>query len=164
MVGDASRGEITVPAHEKSIEIRRDAQAIFDLIHDYDRRLEWDTFLKKACLLNGSTKAGRGVRTLCVARNMMGGLAMEAVYVTFNPPRVAAFAMTRGPVFFKFFAATLIQKAVAPGVTQVVYRYKFQTRPGWLSFLLDPLIEAVFSREVRSRLWGLKQVAESGTV
>lgn len=148
-------------AREERIEIRCEAQEIFDLIHDYDRRLEWDSFLKKACLLDGATKAGRGVRTLCVARNMVGGLAMEAVYITYNPPRVAAFAMTRGPVFFKSFAATLLQKVVAQGVTQITYRYNFRTRPGWLSFLLDPLIEAVFCREVRRRLEGLKLAAEA---
>ncbi|HLN32673.1 MAG TPA: SRPBCC family protein [Gemmataceae bacterium] len=153
-----------MPAREERIEIRCEAQEIFDLIHDYDRRLEWDSFLKKAGLLDGATKAGSGVHTLCIARNMIGGLAMEAIYISYNPPRVAAIAMTRGPVFFKSFAATLLQKAVARGVTQVIYRYNFRTRPGWLSFLLDPIVEAVFSREVRSRLRGLKRVAESGTV
>ena len=45
---------------EETIEIRASLEAVFDLIHDYTRRLEWDPFLKEACLLEGAEAAGLG--------------------------------------------------------------------------------------------------------
>jgi len=48
---------------EGAIEIRASPEAVFDLIHDYGRRLEWDPFLKEACSLEGAEAAGLGVKT-----------------------------------------------------------------------------------------------------
>lgn len=39
---------------EAAIDIHARPEAVFDLIHDYPRRLEWDIFLKDARLLNDS--------------------------------------------------------------------------------------------------------------
>ena len=64
---------------EAAIEIRASPEAIFDLIHDYPRRLEWDPFLKEACLLEGAGAAGLGVKARCTARNGFAGLAMLRV-------------------------------------------------------------------------------------
>ena len=36
------------------------AGAVFDLLHDYERRLEWDTLLSAAYLTDGCERAGRG--------------------------------------------------------------------------------------------------------
>ena len=38
-------------AREESILIEASPESVFDLIHDYKRRLEWDPFLKEATLL-----------------------------------------------------------------------------------------------------------------
>ena len=94
-----------VAADKVCVDISADPQVIFDLVHDYQRRLEWDPFLQEARLLGGAKEAGRGVRTLCVARSRLAGLGMETVYITYSPPRVAAVQMTRGPWFLKSFAA-----------------------------------------------------------
>lgn len=147
---------------EEAIDIRAEPAAIFELIHDYDRHLLWDPFLKEARLLGGVTRAAKGVSTLCVARNRLAGLAMETVYVSFDPPRVAAVKMTRGPVFLESFAASLRQEPVAPGLTRVVYRYHFQARPRWLRLLVDPVLKSVFSRETRRRLEALRRFMEAG--
>ena len=61
----------------EKILIARDAEAVFEYTQDYDKRLEWDTFLKKAVLTNGATEAGTSVRAYCVAKN---GLGMETEY------------------------------------------------------------------------------------
>jgi Polyketide cyclase / dehydrase and lipid transport len=76
-----------MPTFEATIEIRADANALFDLTQDYDRRLDWDPFLKQARLVGGATAAGVGVRAWCVARS---GLGMETEYVSFQRPQVAA--------------------------------------------------------------------------
>ena len=55
-----------MPRESVSVVIDAPCEAVFDLIHDYSRRLTWDTMLSEARLLGGATAAGIGVRTLCV--------------------------------------------------------------------------------------------------
>ena len=145
---------------DASVEIRAEPAAVFDLIHDYGRRLEWDPFLREARLLGDAPRAALGVRALCVARLTSGGLGMETVYVSFERPHVAAVRMTRGPFILGSFAATLRQAAVAPGLTRVTYRFNASSRPSWLRPVLDPLVGAFFLREVRRRLRALKRFLE----
>jgi hypothetical protein len=134
---------------------------VFDVIHDYTRRLEWDPFLREAVLLDGAPSADLGVKTRCTARKGFGGLAMETVYVSFDRPHVAAVKMTRGPVMLETFAASLRQEDVGPGVTRVTYRFNFATRPRWLRALGDPIAAALFRRETRQRLRALKSYLEA---
>ena len=145
---------------EAWIDIRATPEMAFDLIHDYPRRLEWDTFLKEARLLEGAESAGVGVQARCTARNGFGGLVMETVYVSFDRPRVAAVKMTRGPAVLETFAASLRQDDVEAGITRVTYRFNFSTKPRWLRAILDPIAAALFRREVRQRLQALKRYQE----
>jgi hypothetical protein len=147
-------------AREESIEISAEPHTVFDLIHDYSRRLEWDPFLREARLLEGANAAAVGVKSVCTARWASGGMAMETVYVSFDRPGVAAVKMTRGTGPLAEFAASLRQEAVGPGRTRVTYRFKLAARPRWLRFLLDPFLDAIFAREVRSRLSALKRFLE----
>ena len=148
---------------EAAIEIRASPAAVFDLVHDYGRRLEWDPFLKEARLLEGAMAAGQGVKTLCTARNGFAGLAMETVYVSFDRPRVAAVKMTRGPALLESFAASISQEDIGRGLTRVTYRFNFSTRPRWLRWVAGPMAAALFRREVRQRLESLKAFLEAGT-
>jgi hypothetical protein len=149
-------------AHEASVEIAAEPEAVFDLIHDYARRLEWDPFLKEARLLDRK-EAGLGATCRCVARNGFGGLAMDATYVSFDRPNVAAVKMARGPWFLDSFAATLRQERVAANRTRVIYRYNFETRPAWLRPIMNPICSAIFASEVRNRLRHLKQFLETAS-
>ena len=99
---------------EAAIDVHASPEDVFDLIHDYRRRLDWDPFLKEARLLDGAESAGLGIKSRCTARNGFGGLAMETVYVSFDRPRVAAVQMTRGPVLLEPFAASLRQAMPPP--------------------------------------------------
>jgi ribosome-associated toxin RatA of RatAB toxin-antitoxin module len=110
-----------MPTFEHSIVIEADRAAVFALTQDYERRLSWDPFLKEARLLGGTTAAARGVRAWCVARS---GWGMETVYVALKAPEVAAVKMTRGPFPLARFAGTWRFREIAPGVTQVVFRYR----------------------------------------
>ena len=143
-----------------AIDIRATPEDVFDLIHDYGRRLEWDPFLKGACLLEGARAAGVGVKSLCTARNGFGALAMETVYVSFERPRVAAVRMTRGPSLLESFAASINQEDIGSGMTRVTYRFSFLTRPRWLRAITEPIATALFRREVRDRLEALKHFLE----
>ena len=145
---------------EAAIEIRASPEAVFDLIHDYARRLEWDTFLKEASLLEGAQAAGLGVKTRCTARNGFAGLAMETIYLSFDRPTVAAVKMTRGPAVLETFAASIRQEDIGSGLTRVTYRFNFSTRPRWLRAITGPIASVLFRREVRERLKGLKSYLE----
>jgi hypothetical protein len=145
---------------EAAIDIHARPEAVFDLIHDYAHRLDWDPFLKDARLLEGAESAGVGIKARCTARNGFGGFAMETVYVSFDRPRVAAVKMTKGPGLLETFAASLRQDDAAPGITRVTYRFNFSTRPRWLRTILEPIAAALFLREVRQRLEALKRHLE----
>ena len=142
---------------EHSILIRATPEQLFTLTQDYTRRLEWDCFLKEACLLDGATESGIGVRALCVARS---GLAMETEYVSFNPPAVTAVRMTRGPKFIGSFAGSWRFHEEAPGQTRVSFRYHVRAWPRWLTPALTPILAWVFSRDTAKRLAALKEFVE----
>ena len=144
---------------EQSAEIAAPAAELFALTQDYGRRLEWDPFLRSAELVGGATAAGVGVRAFCVAHS---GLGMETEYVSFNPPRVAAVKMTRGPWIIGEFAGSWRFSEVAPGRTRVGFRYSLRARPRWLSWALTPVLARVFARDTRRRLAALKAAVESG--
>jgi hypothetical protein len=150
-----------MPTGAADIEINASSEAIFDLIHDYDRRLEWDPFLREARLLEGAGIAGVGATSRCVARWPAGGMAMETVYVSFNRPTVAAVKMTRGPWFLRSFAASLRQEPCTSHRTRVTYRYRFESRFRFFSWLIDPLVGKVFHRETTRRLSALKAFLEA---
>jgi hypothetical protein len=152
--------DVAMRSLEAAIEICASPEAVFDLIHDYARRLEWDPFLKEACLLDGAKAAGLGVKTRCTARRKFAGLAMETVYLSFDRPRVAAVRMTRGPAVLETFAASLRQEDMGFGLTRVTYRFNFSTRPRWLRAIAGPIVSVLFRREVRQRLKALKSYLE----
>ena len=93
-------------SREETILIDASPESVFDLIHDYKRRLEWDPFLKEATLLDRDS-AALGATCLCVSKNSFGGMAMDAVSVSFDRPHVAAVKMVRGTGVLEWFAATL---------------------------------------------------------
>lgn len=136
--------------------VAADAATLFALSQDYGRRLEWDPYLREARLLGGATAAGLGVRAWCVTR---GGLGMETVYVSFRPPHVAAVKMTRGPAILARFAGAWRFVALAPGQTQVIFRYSLAARPAALRPLLDPPLARLFRRDMERRIDRLGRAA-----
>ncbi len=141
---------------EQSVVISAPRDFLFSLTQDYSRRLEWDPFLKSAALVGEATHAAVGVRALCVAHNGMG---METEYVSFNPPRVTAVKMTRGPWIIAQFAGSWRFEEVGGG-TRVTFEYHLRARPGFLT----PLVRWVFGRDTRKRLAALKAAVETGVV
>jgi hypothetical protein len=50
--------------------------AVFALLHDYERRLEWDTLLQAAYLTDGYRQAEPGAVAVCQGRKHLGGIAV----------------------------------------------------------------------------------------
>lgn len=148
-------------ALEISVDIEAPCEHVFDLIHDYEARLRWDTLLSKACILDKNvTHAAAGVRTLCVGRATLGKIAVETIYVSFNRPTVAAVRMLHGPWFLAEFAASIRHTPTATG-SRTTYKLRIKSRPAILRPLLDPILRAAFHWETRKRLHSLKRYLES---
>jgi len=135
----------------ESIVINEAPEKIFDFTQDYGKRLSWDTFLKKAEIINGDTAAGKGVKTYCVAKN---GLGMVTEYVTFNRPKVTAVKMTKGPFMFKSFLASWTFKELAIDKTEVLFLYSFALR--FPFNITTAFIKTNLQNNVRQRLIDLK--------
>jgi len=146
-----------------SIEIAATAQTVFDLIHDYEIRLKWDTMLSEARLLDGATKATSDARSRCVGNWKCLWLPIEATYVTFENGKVAAVKMTNRPLFFERFAATIRHDDLENGRSRVTYIYSFASKPRWLSLFQEPIMKLCLTREVKHRLRALKAFAEAKT-
>lgn len=144
-----------MPACSTSIDVPADARTAFDLIHDYTCRLDWDSMLSEARLLDGATQAGLGVTSRCVGGWRVGRSAVESRYITFKPGQVAAVEMTRGPWFFESFTASIRHQPLEDGTSRVTYTYSLIARPRWLRFLIEPLLQWIMSWEVRWRLASL---------
>ena len=145
-----------MPRRTTSLEIDAPAADVFDLIHDYDRRLDWDSMLSSAEILGDADQACVGVRTLCTGTWRTLWMPMETEYVQFVPGEVAAVKLTNRPPFFERFAATIRHADVAEGRSRVTYIYSFRTRPRFLAWLLEPIMDRLLARETRSRLASLR--------
>jgi len=130
--------------------------AVFDLVHDYSRRLEWDTLLQAAYLDDGHTVAGKGATSVCVGRWSLGGFALKSIYVTFDRPALAAVKMVNRPPFFKSWAASIHHEDIAQSESRITYKFQFTSKPRALQFILDPIMGRVFLWETRKRLKALK--------
>ncbi len=133
------------------------ADDVFQLLHDYDRRLEWDTLLQAAYLLHGSKRADLGVKSVCKGRRSLGGIALETEYISFRPPEVAAVRMYNRPPFFETFAATIRHQSQPDGSSTIEYNYNFTGRPRWLRFLLHPIMNFFFKLETKKRIAALRR-------
>nr|MCH9684596.1 SRPBCC family protein [Deltaproteobacteria bacterium] len=144
-----------MPTFERSILVRAGAAALFDLMQDYERRLEWDPFLREATLVGAKT-AGIGVRAWCVDQR---GRGMETEYVSFDRPRRVAVKMTRGPWIFRKFAGSWAYERVEDDVTRVVFKYHVEARIRF-GRLGDAVLTRVFAKEMDGRLSALAEAIE----
>ncbi len=142
----------------EQILINEKPEKVFDFTQDYNNRLKWDTFLKKADLIDGATIADKGVRAYCVAKN---GIGMVTEYVTYNRPKVTAVKMTKGPLMFKSFLGSWTFKEISNDKTEVIFLYSFSLR--FPFNILTKYIKNNLQTNVRQRLIDLKINIE-GTV
>lgn len=141
------------------------AETVFDLIHDYERRLEWDTLLQEAYLEPKFTEAGLGAISVCRGRAILGGFALRTRYVSFQRGKVAAVEMLNRPPFFDSFAASIRHSVIDDHHSEVIYKVNFSAKPRFMQGVLHPLIHRIFVWETRTRLRALRdffQSAEKG--
>jgi hypothetical protein len=143
-----------MPTTSVSQKIPCDRLGVFTLLHDYERRLEWDTLLQSAALTQGHTQAGLGATSLCVGKKWLASIGIETVYVTFREGELAAVKMINSPAFFESFAASIRHEDDPDGST-LTYRLTFRAKPVWLRWMLEPIMLVVLKIETRKRLQAL---------
>lgn len=144
-----------MPTGSVTEEIAASSAEVFALLHDYSRRLEWDTLLR-AAYLEQARRAELGAISVCAGKWHLGGIAIRSRYVAFRPPRLAAVEMINRPPFFASFAASIRHQDLGPTRSSVTYRYTFTAKPRVLRFVLHPVMALVFRAETRKRLAALK--------
>lgn len=140
----------------EKIIINKPAEVIFDYTQDYNKRLDWDTFLKQAELVDGATEVAKGVKAWCVAKN---GLGMETRYVTYTRPWSTAIKMTKGPYMFLTFAGSWTFGKVEGDKAKVTFTYNYRLRFPFT--IVGRFIKSNLRKNVRQRLRDLKKRAEA---
>ncbi|MBC8071131.1 MAG: SRPBCC family protein [Deltaproteobacteria bacterium] len=139
-----------------SEEMPASCEAVFDLVHDYTRRLEWDTLLREA-FVEGGAPAGHGAIAVCSGRWLIGGLTLRTVYVSFERGEVAAVKMINAPPLFASWAASIRHEPLGEARSLITYTYNFRAKPRWLAWLLEPILAIVFRWETGRRLRALQR-------
>ncbi len=145
-----------MPSSEIKETIPASADAVFALVHDYRRRLEWDTLLREAYLEPEFSEAKRGAISVCRGELILGGFAVRTEYVSFEPGKVAAVKMLNQPPFFDTFAASIRHLKISDDESEIIYKLNFTAKPKWLRWILHPAMNRIFAWETRKRLAALK--------
>ena len=127
---------------------------VFELLHDYSRRLEWDTLLCEAQLTRGHLKAGKGATSLCVGKPFFGLIGIETIYIAFAPGSLAAVKMINKPLFFECFTASIRHEDTAEG-SKVTYKFHFLAKPAFMRWLMHPIMLMMLRHETNRRLKAL---------
>jgi hypothetical protein len=146
-----------MPTAEVKETIPASCEAVFALLHDYRRRLEWDTLLSEAYLEPEFEKAGKGAISVCRGKPILGGFAVRTQYVSFEEGKLAAVKLLNRPPFFETFAASIRHEQVDDGHSLVIYKVNFTAKPAWLRPVLEPIMRVVFIQETRQRLRALRK-------
>lgn len=132
------------------------SEIVFELLHDYSRRLQWDTLLRDARFTRGNTTAEVGATTLCVGKPMFGLIGIETTYLTFKRGSIAAVEMINKPPFFDSFAASIRHQDTPDGST-LTYKFRFHSRPKILRWLFEPIMLIFLRHETKRRLNALSR-------
>ncbi len=152
-----------MPTAEIKENIPASAAAVFALVHDYQRRLEWDTLLREAYLEPEFSEARRGAISVCRGKFLLGGFALRTQYVSFEKGKLAAVKLLDEPPFFETFAASIRHFEIDAETSEIIYKVNFTAKPRFLRPLLHPLMRAVFVWETRKRLKALKVFFKSSS-
>jgi hypothetical protein len=146
-----------MPRRMVSLNMPAPSSDVFALLHDYHRRLEWDTLLSDAYLVDGYQTAGVGAVSVCRGRWRVGHIPMKTRYISFEAPRLAAVELIAPVACFAKFAASIRHRDLTSETSMLEYVYAFTSRPNWLRGVLDPLIDKRLAAETRQRLNSLAQ-------
>lgn len=150
-----------MPIVEHTAEVAGAIEDVFDLSQSYTLRLDWDPFVRGQRLLDGATRADKGVRTETESRHR---LTMLTEYLTFRRPTLVGMKMLDGPRMFRTFSGSWRFEALGPDRTAVAFRYNFTCRPKVLAPLMERVGTWYLGRDIQRRLAAFKTACDEGTL
>jgi hypothetical protein len=135
----------------------------FDVVHDYSRRLEWDTLLQ-AAFLDDAERADVGVTAVCKGKTLLLGIEMRTIYVSFQSGKVAAVKLTNRAPFFDSFAASIRHIGLDDQRSELIYELNFKAKPAFLRPFLHPIMGRMLKWETRKRLRALKRYIDENRI
>jgi hypothetical protein len=133
--------------------------AVFGVVHDYSRRLEWDTLLQ-AAYLDDADRPDVGVVAVCAGKTALMGLEIRTAYVSFQPGKVAAVKLSSPAPFFDAFAASIRHFDLGDGSSEIIYELSYSAKPIFFRPLMHPIMSRMLKWETRKRLRSLKRYFE----
>jgi uncharacterized protein YndB with AHSA1/START domain len=127
------------------------ADEVFEVLHDYEHRQEWDPVLRETRLTGGLREPKLGAKRHSRAAYQLGNLEVDEEYVTFHPGELAALRMLNHPSFLESFGSCTRHKNT-PGGSVAIYSANFHTKPKWLRPVMEPLASAWLMFEARRHL------------
>ncbi len=140
---------------QEKIIIQENQAELFRYTQDYSNRMQWDTFLQRADLLDGAKEAGLGVKAYCQAKS---GIGLVTEYVSYRPPSVTAVKMTSSSPIFKSFQGSWTFHPLAEKESEVIFLYSFKLK--FPFNLFSKKITNSLKRNVKQRLVDLKACVE----
>jgi uncharacterized membrane protein len=139
-----------------SIEISRPPQAVFDYVNDLTRHTEWQSGLLEVKVeTEGPTKSGTTAQE--TRKVPIGKQTYHYVITDYDPPRVAGFRVTTGPVRPE---GKMIFTPLDDGArTRVDFEMEFKGHG--LGVVLAPLATRDARKQVPGDLQALKERVES---
>jgi ribosome-associated toxin RatA of RatAB toxin-antitoxin module len=139
-----------MPRIEASCTVPIGIDLAFALSQTYgELRYQWDPFVHHQELLDGATKAGKGVQTLTRSKHR---LTMISEYQSFKAPTHVGMKMTKGPWFFQSFSGGWNFSATSATETAVIWRYNFICTPKWIRPIADRIGTKMLQRDIERRL------------
>lgn len=135
-------------------EVPADATRTFALIHDYPRRLSWDTLLREA-YVEGGGPPKVGAVAVCTARRHLTGIRFRTRYVSYDPPRLAAVTLVTPTAMFATWSASIRHREIGPDGSEVTYTLTFRCRPAWAAPVVERVALVAFRVETARRLRAL---------
>lgn len=145
-----------MPTTEETILIDRDPQAVWDFMEDPSTETLWQTnTVEYEQLDDGPVEEGtknRGVTKVAGKR-----VEWTAVITEHDPPARLAFRSVDSPIEFEGWYTV---EAVGDA-TRVTYHIESPTYGGFFGKLAEPLVNKLYSRDVKGNLENLKEILES---
>ncbi len=121
----------------------------FEVFHNHEKRLLWDTLLSSTHIEGGGIHPYIGAIAANRGRGWMRSLRMRTQFVNYRPSEIAAAASVCPSGLIEFWAASMRHRDIAVGQSELIYTFNIKLRPFLRIF--DPLAAWIFERESRRR-------------
>ena len=139
-----------------SLEMPAPACEVFDVLHDYEHRQEWDPAVSEARLTGGHLRPEPGAIRQSRTTLPLGMIALEEECVTVHPGELVALKMVNHPPLLDSYGSCTRHKDTPTG-SVATFSANFHTKPEWLRPVMEPLAAVYLKFEAKRHLRDLAE-------